>query len=62
MGEEAKEPEINCPKGILDSIKISACMTFFFIIIILYNLGGHSNEYIQELVDSENMLFLVFKK
>ena len=50
MGEETKDPEINAPKGIVNSVISSVIVTFLFILVILYNLGGENDDYLNSLV------------
>lgn len=62
LGEETENPEVSCPKGILDSIMYSILSSFFFILITLYFLGDTSDAYLNDLINSDNLLYLVFKK
>jgi len=43
VGEETKDPEINAPKGIVNSVILSCVASFLFMIVILYNLGGEDD-------------------
>jgi amino acid transporter len=62
MGEETKNPSVNAPKGIINSVVISCISTFIFLLVTLYNIGGESDHYLNQLVNSQNLYFDIFKK
>lgn len=59
LSSETKDPEINSPKAIIKSLVLSYAVAIMFMFAFLYNIGGSSDEHLQNIINSSNALMHV---